>query len=97
MTAMIDKLRNDRELIFSIANKYGARNIRVFGSVMRKKETDTSDIDLLVEIDEDRSLFDLIGLKQELQELTGQTVDVVTQKALHKLIADQVLKEAVPL
>ena len=97
MTAIIEKLRNDRERILSIANKYGADNIRVFGSVVRGEETDASDIDLLVDLDKDRSLFDLIGLKLELEELTGQTFDVVTQKALHRLIADQILKEAVRL
>jgi len=97
MTAMIEKLRNDREMILSIAKKYGANNIRVFGSVVREQETNTSDIDLLVDLEEDRSLFELIGLKLELEEKTGQTFDIVTQKALHKLIADQVLKEAVQL
>lgn len=51
----------------------------------------------MVDLEEDRSLFDLIGFKLELEELTGQPIDVVTPKALHRLIADQVLKEAVSL
>lgn len=97
MSAMMEKLRDNRDLILSIADKYGANNIRVFGSVAREDENLASDIDLLVDLEESRSLFDLIGLKQELEELTGQTFDVVTQKALHRLIADQVLKEAVSL
>lgn len=97
MATMLDRLRDDREMILSIADKYGANNLRVFGSVVRGEETDSSDIDLLVELEEDRSLFDLIGLKLELEEYIGKTFDVVTPRALHRLIAERVLEEAVQL
>ena len=97
MPAMLERLRSDRETIISIARKYGANNVRVFGSVVRQEDTDCSDIDLLVNFDEDRSLFDLIGLKLEMEEYTGKIIDIVTEKALHRLIADRVLEEAVRL
>lgn len=60
----------NREEILTIAAKHGAYNVRLFGSAVRGEATDSSDIDLLVDFEEGRSLFDLISLKQELEEIT---------------------------
>jgi len=70
-------LRERREEIVQVAAKYGARNVRVFGSVARGKAGECSDIDLLVEFEPGRSLLDHAGLWLELQELLGCEVDVV--------------------
>jgi predicted nucleotidyltransferase len=51
----------------------------------------------LVDFEEDRSLFDLVGLKMELEELLGHKVDLVTERAMHRLISAKVKEEAVPL
>ena len=56
-----------------------------------------SDVDLLVDQDEGFSLIDRVSLKQELEELLGRRVDIVTSKTLHWYIRDKVLKEAISL
>jgi uncharacterized protein len=90
-------LKQKREKILETAARFGASNVRVFGSVARGEEEESSDIDLLVNMDPGRSLMDLGGLLVELQELLGTEVDVVTEKGLRPRIREQVLKDAVPL
>ncbi|WP_129630620.1 nucleotidyltransferase family protein [Candidatus Oscillochloris fontis] len=86
-----------RSEIFAIAAQYGASNLRIFGSVARGEAGPASDIDLLVALADDRSLLDLIGLWQDLEDLLGCKVDVITERGLHVRIRDRVLSEAVAL
>jgi len=86
-----------RNLIYNIATKHGAYNVRIFGSVARNEADRDSDIDFLVDMEPGRSLFDLGGLLMELQELLHCKVDVVTEKGLRERIRNSVLKEAKPL
>ena len=97
MTDVQSQLIKNRDEILAIAAKHGAYNVRLFGSAVRGEATDTSDIDLLVDFEEGRSLFDLIALKQDLEDMLGREVDVVTNEALHWYIREQVMNEAVPL
>lgn len=90
-------LASKRQDILNIARRHGARRIRVFGSVASGSADSESDIDLLVEMEEGRSLFDLGGLLMDLRELLGCDVDVVTESGLRPRIRDRVLKEAMPL
>ncbi len=90
-------LKERRTEILRIAAKYGARNIRLFGSVARGEAIQDSDVDFLVDLEPGRSLFDLGGLLMDLQELLSCKVDVVTEKGLRPRIRDRVLKEAKPL
>jgi uncharacterized protein len=90
-------LEEKREDILRIAAKRGAYNVRVFGSVARGQDDSKSDIDLLVDLEPGRSLFDLGGLLMDLQELLDHKVDVVTERGLRERIRERVLKEAVPL
>jgi len=90
-------LKNKRAEIIRIAEKHGARNIRVFGSVARGEADQQSDVDFLIEAGPKRTPFFPGGLVAELEELLGRKVDVVTEKALNPLLRDQVLKEARPL
>jgi predicted nucleotidyltransferase len=80
-----------------IAAKHGAHNVRVFGSVARGEAGENSDIDLLVELEEGRSLLDQAGLVLDLEELLGRKVDVVTEQGLYWLLRRRILKEARPL
>ena len=90
-------LQEKREDILRIATRRGASNIRVFGSVARGDADPKSDIDLLVDLEPGRSLFDLGGLLMDLQDLLGHKVDVVTERGLRERIRERVLKEAIPL
>ena len=90
-------LREKREAILLIAARYGAHNVRVFGSVARGEADERSDIDFLVDMEPGRSLLDLGGLLMDLQELLGSNVDVVTERGLKPRIRERVLKEAVTL
>ncbi len=90
-------LREKRADILRIATQYGASNVRVFGSVARGEADEQSDIDLLVDLEPGRSLFDLAGLLVDLEDLLGCNVDVVPEDSLRERIRGRVLKEAVTL
>lgn len=92
-----ERLREKREEILRLCAKYGAYNVRVFGSVARGEADAWSDLDLLVQMEPGRSLFDLGGLQYELERLLGCPVDVVTEQGLKARIRERVLREAVPL
>ena len=86
-----------RDQIFATANKRGARNIRIFGSVARGDERRDSDIDFLVDFEPGRSLFDLAGLWLDLETLLGCKVDVVSSRGLKPRLASKVLRDAIAL
>jgi predicted nucleotidyltransferase len=90
-------LQDKRDEILRIAAAHGAQNVRVFGSVSRGEAGPKSDVDLLVKLEPGRSLLDLIAIKQDLEDLLGREVDVVTEDAVSAYIREQVLKEAVNL
>lgn len=90
-------VKEKRAEILHIASRYGARDIRVFGSVARGEEERESDVDFLVELEAGRSLLDLGGLQMELESLLGCRVDVVTSRGLKARIRERVLREAVPV
>ena len=86
-----------KEQILALAAKYGASNVRVFGSVANGTADENSDIDFLVDMEKGRSLFDLGGLLMDLQQLLNRKVDVVTENGLHWYIKERVLSEAKPI
>lgn len=86
-----------RDKIIALAERYGAHNLRVFGSVARGEAHSESDIDLLVDFFKDHSLLDRIALIQALSDLLAFKVDVVQEKMLKPRIKPQVLKDAIPL
>lgn len=90
-------LKEKREEILRLAAKHGASRVRIFGSVVRGEAGPESDLDVLVDMEPGRSLFDLGGLLMDLQDLLGCKVDVVTENGLHWYVRDRVLAEAVPL
>ena len=86
-----------REEIFALAAKYGASNVRIFGSVAQGTADGDSDIDFLVDLEKGRSLLDLGGLLMDLQKLLGRDVDVITPAGLRERIRNSVLNRAVEL
>jgi predicted nucleotidyltransferase len=89
--------QQQRETILGIAANYGARNVRIFGSTIRGAAGSESDVDILVNLDADRSLLDQVGLKLELEELLGREVDVVVEGGISPYLEERILNEAVPL
>ena len=96
MVALND-IKARRDEILRICELHGGYNVRVFGSVARGESKPQSDLDLLVELDESHSLLDRIAIMQDLEEYLGCKVDVVSPRALHDMIREEVLREAVPL
>jgi predicted nucleotidyltransferase len=87
-------LKANRQKILTTAHKYGAYDVRIFGSVVRGEAGPDSDIDFLVNLESGRSLLDLARLLRELQALLGVNVDIVTEAGLRPRLRAQVLKEA---
>lgn len=86
-----------RQELRSLADRYGMRSIKVFGSMAREDADDASDVDLLVETAPGTSGFVLGALLMDAQDILGRRVDVVTEKSLHPLLRDRILNEAQPL
>lgn len=94
-TPTLEELRRRREDILELAARHGAYNIRVFGSVARGDAGDTSDVDLLIDMEKGRSLLDLAGFHVEIQDLLHCEVDVATR--VKSRLREKVEAEAVPL
>lgn len=90
-------LHEKRAEILRIAEKHGARHVRVFGSVVRGDTSEESDIDLLVDVGEEASPWFPTALVAELEHVLGRPVDVVTEDGLYWLLKRRILKEARPL
>jgi predicted nucleotidyltransferase len=98
-TSAIDlgSLRLRRDEILHRAAARGARNIRVFGSLVRGESGPESDVDLLVAMDSGRSLIDLVGLGQDLEDLLGAHVDVLSDAGLSPHLRERITSEAIAL
>jgi predicted nucleotidyltransferase len=95
---LLEQLRQSRDQINAACHRYGARRIRVFGSVARGEERPDSDIDFLVDLPHGYDLMtQRIPLQQRLTEITGRRLDVVTEHELNRHIRDAVLREALDL
>ncbi|HLA26848.1 MAG TPA: nucleotidyltransferase family protein [Syntrophales bacterium] len=90
-------LKQKRRAVLALASKHGAKNVRVFGSAARGESDPESDIDLLVKMEDGRSLLDVSALVLDLQDLLGTKVDVVSEDGLYWLLRRKILKEARPL
>ncbi len=90
----IDRRRSE---ILALAARCGARSVRIFGSVARGEESESSDVDFLVVLEPGRSLLDHAALKLGLEELLGRPVDVATERGLKPKFRERIIGEAIAL
>lgn len=90
-------LAENRDRIVEILTRFGLTNPRVFGSVARGMDNELSDLDLLVDVPDGTTYFDLCGVAIELKKALGIAVDLQTPGGLNERFRDKVLQEAKPL
>lgn len=90
-------IQEKSEDIKKIAEMHGAKNLRIFGSIAKGEESQESDIDFLVDTEEETSSWFPAGLILDLEKILGRRVEVVTENGLNHLLRDQILKEAKPI
>ncbi|KFD40977.1 DNA polymerase [Peptococcaceae bacterium SCADC1_2_3] len=92
--SVVAQIKSKRGQILNIASQHGVNKVKIFGSALRGEETPESGIDLLVECKDECSLFDLIGLKQELEQMFGRKINIVTPNSIHWSLQESILREA---
>jgi predicted nucleotidyltransferase/DNA-binding XRE family transcriptional regulator len=90
-------VRLRRRELLEVARTYGARNVRVFGSLARGQAGPESDVDLLVDLEPGRTLLDLVALRREASALLGVDVDVATPETLRDAVRLEAERDAVPV
>lgn len=95
---LLDELRQSRVVLNTLAQRYGASNLRVFGSVARREETAESDVDFLVQLPQGYDMFaQRLPLTRELAELLHRRVEVIPEHELNQYLKERILHEALPL
>ncbi len=95
---LLDELNAQRDAIAALGRRYGARRIRVFGSVARRQETAGSDIDLLVDLPPGYDMFgQRLPLAQQLEQELGRRIELIPEHELNRHMREHVLREAVDL
>jgi uncharacterized protein len=93
----MQSLREIRHHLPPVLRRHGVRRAAVFGSFARGEARAESDVDLLVEFEPDRSLLDLVDLRQTLSVLLGRDADVVTYASIHPALRTRILREQVEI
>lgn len=95
---LLDELNAQRDAIAALGRRYGARRIRVFGSVARRQETAGSDIDLLVDLPPGYDMFgQRLPLAQQLEQQLGRRIELIPEHELNRHMREHVLREAADL
>jgi predicted nucleotidyltransferase len=93
----LESLRQYRREILDAAARHGVRDVRVFGSMARGDDHENSDIDFLVDVEPGRTLLDVIAFEQDVQQLLGRNVEVLTDGGLSPYLQQRILAEAASL
>lgn len=90
-------IRHIRRQVVSILRQHDVKRAALFGSFVHGEQTESSDLDFLIEFRGQKSLLDLVALKLDLEEKMRRKVDVLTYRALHPAIRDRILSEQVAI
>jgi len=93
----IEALKQKRAEIIPIAERNGSRKVRILGSLVRGDSGIDSDVDFLIELEPERSLLDIVAIKQDLEDLLQRKVDVVTESAVSPYIRREIVRQAISL
>ena len=90
----VTRKRNAKfEKVITFLLAHGAKRIGVFGSYAREEETPKSDMDILIEFHERKSLLEMVRIERELSEVLGIKVDLLTEKSISPYLIDKIRKE----
>ena len=92
-----EALTGNRKRVLEIAAALGARNLRVFGSVLKGLDREGSDLDLLVDLPPGTSLLRIVGLQLDIEDVLGVKVDLCTERELHPALKEGILADARPV
>jgi len=88
-------IEETKEKILPVLQPYRVKRVGLFGSSVRGATRESSDVDILVEIDEDIGLLDFVGIKLEIEEAIGRKVDLVEYSTIKPLLRERILNEQV--
>lgn len=91
------ELERVKKKVVPVFKKRGVIRAAIFGSFVRGEADENSDLDFLVEFEDQRTLLDLAALQQELEEVMGKKVDVVTYASLNPRMREKIIREQVDL
>ena len=94
---MIHDIDEIKQKALPILIKYGVKKAGLFGSYARGDMNNNSDIDILVEIDDDISLLDFVGIKLDIEESLGKKIDLIEYSAIKPIIKERILNEQIIL
>ncbi|HEY8214872.1 MAG TPA: nucleotidyltransferase family protein [Methylocystis sp.] len=94
---LLDTLLAKRAEVLKAASRHGASNVRLFGSVARRSETPSSDVDILIDLAGDRGFSDFLALAEELERLIGREVDLITSRGLSPYLKPLIDEEMITL
>lgn len=94
LSDIINLIHSQKEII---KTKYKAEVVGIFGSFVRGKESNSSDIDILVDFNEDADLINFVGLSLFLEDKLGRKVNIVPRDTVRPELKERILKETVPV
>ncbi len=94
---MSEEIKTIKKQILPILKKAGVLKSSLFGSVVRGEANKKSDIDILVELPKDKTMFDLMDLEEKLETKLGKNVDLITYRSVHHLLRDIIFKEQIQI
>lgn len=93
----MENIKDIKEKLIPILEQNDVKKSLLFGSVARGEERENSDIDIIVEFNKDKSLFDLVRMERQIKKALGRKVDLLTPKSIHPLLLDYIMKDQVQI